>query len=163
MQPPLDIRRASAGDMTRVGELAARLVAAHHTFDAARFIPATRGTAEGYARFLTTQLDDADVLVFVAVEAGEIVGYAYASAEGTDWMSLRGPAGVIHDLFVVDDRRGHSIGQRLLDAVLHEFDARGVPQVVLSTAAANAGAQRFFARAGFRPTMIEMTRPGGGR
>lgn len=156
--PALLIRRATAADMAAVGALAAGLVEAHHAFDPARFLAATGHTADGYARFLGTQLDEADALVLVAERDGAIVGYAYAAIEGTDWMSLRGPAGVVHDLFVHDDQRGRAIGRQLLDAVLHEFETRGTPQVVLSTAAANTGAQRFFARAGFRPTMIEMTR-----
>jgi RimJ/RimL family protein N-acetyltransferase len=33
-----------------------------------------------------------------------------------------------------------------------------MPRVMLWTASQNATAQRLFARAGFRPTMIEMTR-----
>ena len=36
--------------------------------------------------------------------------------------------------------------------------ARGAPRVVLSTAERNEAAQRLFARAGFRRTMLEMTR-----
>ena len=39
-----------------------------------------------------------------------------------------------------------------------ELKARGAPMSVLSTAARNEAAQRLFARMGFRPTMIEMTR-----
>lgn len=39
-----------------------------------------------------------------------------------------------------------------------QLEARGAPQVVLSTAERNEAARRLFARAGFRPTMIEMTR-----
>ena len=39
-----------------------------------------------------------------------------------------------------------------------EFEAKGAPRVVLSTAEGNKAAQRLFARAGFRRTMIEMTR-----
>jgi RimJ/RimL family protein N-acetyltransferase len=36
--------------------------------------------------------------------------------------------------------------------------ARDAPRVVLSTAARNERAQRFFERAGFRRTMVEFTR-----
>ena len=46
----------------------------------------------------------------------------------------------------------------LLDATLAEVNARGAPRVLLSTAEGNESAQRLFARAGFRRTMIEMTR-----
>ena len=46
----------------------------------------------------------------------------------------------------------------LLDATLTELGRRGAPRVVLSTAERNEAAQRLFARAGFRRTMVEMTR-----
>ena len=46
----------------------------------------------------------------------------------------------------------------LLRATLETLADRGAPQVVLWTAARNEAAQRLFAAAGFRRTMIEMTR-----
>jgi ribosomal protein S18 acetylase RimI-like enzyme len=73
-------------------------------------------------------------------------------------MALRGPAGVLHDIIVDPASRGRGVGRRLLDAVTDWVRARGAPRLVLSTAARNEAAQRLFARAGFRPTMIEMTR-----
>ena len=73
-------------------------------------------------------------------------------------MSLRGPAGVLHDIVVDPAHRGNGVGQTLLDATLEAIKARGATQVVLSTAERNESAQRLFTRAGFRPTMIEMTR-----
>jgi len=68
------------------------------------------------------------------------------------------PAGVLYDIVVDQAHRGRGIGQALLDATLAELKTRGAPQVVLSTAERNESAQRLFARAGFRRTMIEMTR-----
>jgi ribosomal protein S18 acetylase RimI-like enzyme len=46
----------------------------------------------------------------------------------------------------------------LLSATVAALRVRGAPRVVLSTAERNESAQRLFARAGFRRTMIEMTR-----
>lgn len=73
-------------------------------------------------------------------------------------MSLRGPAGVLQDIVVDPACRGKGIGRTLLDAIIAALAARGEPRVVLSTAEQNETAQRLFARAGFRRTMIEMTR-----
>lgn len=73
-------------------------------------------------------------------------------------MSLRGPAGVLHDIVVDPARRGNGIGRMLLDATVGALASRGAPRVVLSTAERNVSAQRLFARAGFRRTMVEMTR-----
>jgi ribosomal protein S18 acetylase RimI-like enzyme len=87
-----------------------------------------------------------------------VLGYTYAAIEGYDYMSLRGPAGVLHDIVVDPAHRGRGIGWTLLGATLAALQALHAPRVVLSTAARNEAAQQLFTRAGFRPTMIEMTR-----
>jgi ribosomal protein S18 acetylase RimI-like enzyme len=152
------VRPAAAGDVETVGRLGALLVQMHHELDPARFIAATAGTARGYGDFLGSQLDEPGVIVLVAEREGEVVGYTYAGVEGRDYMSLRGPAGVVYDIVVDPPHRGQGIGRLLLDATIDALRRRGSRQVVLSTAEHNENAQRLFARAGFRRTMIEMTR-----
>lgn len=144
--------------MRAVGRLGAQLVRLHHDFDPQRFMPATDGTERGYGAFLGTQLDEPDVIVLVAEHDGEVIGYTYAGVEGVDYMSLRGPAGVLYDIVVEPVYRGRGIGRTLLDATLAALERRGAPRVVLSTAEQNRTAQLLFAHAGFRRTMIEMTR-----
>ena len=87
-----------------------------------------------------------------------MVGYSYAGVEGNDYMALRGPAGVVYDIVVDPGHRQQGIGRMLLDATLDALKARGAPRAILSTADKNEAAQHLFDRAGFRRTMIEMTR-----
>jgi ribosomal protein S18 acetylase RimI-like enzyme len=151
-------RSAVRADLRAIGRLGALLVRAHHNFDPERFIAATPRTEDSYASFLGTQLEEPSIVVLVAERDGEVLGYTYAGVEGYDYMSLRGPAGVLYDIVVDPAHRGQGIGRMLLDATLAALMARGAPQVVLSTAEQNEPAQRLFARSGFRRTMIEMTR-----
>jgi ribosomal protein S18 acetylase RimI-like enzyme len=152
------IRRAVAADMTAVGKLGALLVRTHYEFDPKRFLAATSGTARGYGSFLGTQLDEPTVIVLVAEREDKVIGYTYAGVEGTDYMSLRGPAGVLYDIVVDPEHRGQGVGRALLDATLEALKSAGAPRAVLSTAEQNAPAQHLFEHAGFRRTMIEMTR-----
>jgi len=152
------IRPATGADVPEIGRLGALLVQAHHDFDPKRFLPATERTRTGYDGFLRSQLDLPDSAVLVADEAGAVIGYAYAAIEGYDYLSLRGPAGILHDIIVAPEHRGRGVGRLLLDAVVTYFTSRGLPRMVLSTAERNVGAQRLFASQGFRRTMIEMTR-----
>jgi ribosomal protein S18 acetylase RimI-like enzyme len=152
------IRPATPADLPSIGRLGALLVRTHHDFDPQRFLEATPRTENAYASFLGSQLEEPSVLVLVAERDGEVLGYSYSGVEGHDYMSLRGPAGVLHDIVVDPAHRGHGVGRTLLDATLAALAARGAPRVVLSTAEQNEPAQRLFARAGFRRTMIEMTR-----
>jgi ribosomal protein S18 acetylase RimI-like enzyme len=152
------IRRATTDDLQRIGRLGALLVEEHHDFDPRRFLAARPGMPADYASFLGAQLEDPDKVVIVAEGKGDVVGYAFAAVEGYDYMALRGPAGVLHDVIVDPEHRGRGIGRLLLDAALEFFRTRGVPRVVLFTAERNEAAQRLFARMGYRRTMIEMTR-----
>lgn len=158
MTSPVVIRPATRADLPAIGRLGALLVRLHHDFDPQRFIPATPRTEQGYGSFLGTQLEVPDVIVLVAERDGEVLGYSYAGLEGFDYMALRAPAGALYDIVVDPAYRGHGVGRTLLDATLAALADSGAPRVVLSTAERNEPAQRLFARAGFRRTMIEMTR-----
>ena len=109
------------------------------------------GDHEGYFAAIAACLHEAEL-------DGDVIGYTYAGVEGWDYMALRGPAGVLYDIVVDPARRSQGVGRQLLEATLALLAERGAPRVVLSTAEQNEPAQRLFASAGFRRTMIEMTR-----
>jgi ribosomal protein S18 acetylase RimI-like enzyme len=152
------IRQATPKDLPAIGRLGALLVRAHYDFDPKRFIAPSPDTEDRYGWFLGTQLKKPNVIILVADRDGKVIGYTYSGVEGNDYMALRGPAGVVYDIVVDPAHRKQGVGRMLLDATLEALKARGAPRVVLSTAERNSDAQRLFDRAGFRPTMIEMTR-----
>jgi len=152
------IRAAAPADVPTIGRLGALLVREHHDFDPERFIAATPRTEKSYGSFLGTQLEEPNIVILVAERNGDVIGYTYGGVEGTNYMELRGPAGMLYDIVVDPAHRRHSVGRMLLDVTLEALKARGAPRVVLSTAERNDSAQRLFDRAGFRRTMIEMTR-----
>ena len=154
----VSIRRAAARDLEAVGRLGARLLRDHHAFDRLRFMAPLGNTEEGYAWFLGTQLDRDDAAVFVAERAGAVVGYVYAGIEPQSWKELREECGFIHDVYVDEAARHGGVATALLQAAAEWLCGRGMPRVVLWTAAPNEGARRLFERLGFRPTMTEMTR-----
>jgi ribosomal protein S18 acetylase RimI-like enzyme len=158
MNAPCTLRAATHADGAALGALGAMLVALHHDLDPARFFAASAQTARGYGGYLVSQIGEPQVVLLVADVGGEVVGYSYAAVEGIDYMALRGPAGVLYDLLVRPDQRGHGIGGALLAATLEALTRAGAPRVVLSTAERNVDAQRLFARVGFRRTMVEMTK-----
>ena len=158
MAPASSVRQATPKDLQAIGRLGALLVRTHYDFDARRFIAPSPDTEDRYGWFLGTQLKKPNVIILVADRDGKVIGYTYSGVEGNDYMALRGPAGVVYDIVVDPAYRKQGVGRMLLDATLKALKARGAPRVVLSTAERNSDAQRLFDRAGFRPTMIEMTR-----
>jgi len=152
----IEVRPAKASDEEALGRYGAALLHQHHAADARRFIHVEHPEA-GYGRFLVSQTKNDDALVLVAEHEGRVVGYVYASVESTNWMELRGPAGVIQDIYVDESARHLGAGRALLRAALEWVRSKGRTQVVLLTKTRNEHAQHLFAALGFRPTMIEMT------
>lgn len=144
--------------MAALGRFGAALVRVHHGFDSRRFLTPGPRLEEAYGQFLRTQLDEKDVVIFVAERAGAIIGYVYAGVEPRSWKELRDVAGFIHDVVVDPDARRSGIGTRLIEAAAAWLATRGVARVMLWTAEKNREAQRLFEQLGFRRTMIEMTR-----
>jgi GNAT superfamily N-acetyltransferase len=152
------IRPATPADLPALGRLGALLMRAHYDFDPKRFMDPGTDPAEGYAWFLGRQLKDNDVVVYVAEQDDDVIGYVYAGIEPISWKELRDECGFIHD--VVVDERGRRTGTAtaLIEKAVEWLRERGAPRVMLWTAEKNAGAQQLFAKLGFRRTMIEMTR-----
>jgi ribosomal protein S18 acetylase RimI-like enzyme len=155
--PTIIVRPAVPADAAALGKLGALLLSLHHDLDPGRFIGPDKDTPKLYADFLYMERQRGDAIVLVAEDAGKVLGYAYAAMEGADFMALRGPAGVLHDLVVDPKHRGHGIGRMLIDAIRANVASRGAPRLVLSAAARNRSAQALFEALGFRSTMIEMT------
>ncbi len=152
----IQVRVATAADREYLGRFGGALMRQHHESDSRRFIQVEHPEA-GYGRFLVSQLEDPNSLVMVAVHAGAVVGYVYAAVESTNWMELRGPAGVVHDVYVDEAARRLGAGRELMRAAIEWIRSKGRTQVVLLTKTRNEHAQHLFTALGFRPTMIEMT------
>ena len=154
---PVTVRIAQPDDERALGRLGAMLVAEHHDFDPKRFIAPMPELPQRYGAFLVSQIGKPGMLVLAAERDGALVGYAYAGMEGSDYMALRGPAGVLYDLVVDPGHRRQGVGSALLGAALAALRQLGAPRALLFTAEKNDAARAMFAKAGFRQTMIEMT------
>ena len=152
----ITIRPATTSDQESLGRFGGALMRQHHTADPRRFIQVEHPEA-GYGRFLVSQLSNPDSLVMVAEHSGKVIGYVFADVEPTSWMELRGPCGVVHDVFVDESARRLGAGRELLSAAIAWIRSKGRSQVVLLTKTRNEHAQHLFTRLGFRATMIEMT------
>jgi GNAT superfamily N-acetyltransferase len=118
----LVIRRARVDELAACAGLYVRVLRATFTW-----VPPDRHRTED---FLAAARDEE---VFVAIEAGRLVGLA----------SLYRPQVFLHSLYV--EPRGRGIGKALLDHVLAETGGA----LSLKCQAANLGAQAFYDREGF--------------
>ena len=152
----ITIRPATTADQQALGRFGGALMRQHHAADPKRFIQVDHPEA-GYGRFLVSQISNSNSLVMVAEHSGAIIGYVFADVEPTNWMELRGPCGVVQDIYVDETARHLGAGRELMTAAIAWIRSKGRSQVVLLTKTRNEHAQHLFAKLGFRPTMMEMT------
>ncbi len=152
----ITIRLATPSDHEQLGRFGGALMRLHHAADPPRFIQVDHPEA-GYGRFLVSQLSNPDSVVMVAEHSGTVIGYVFAAVESTNWMELRGPCGVVQDIYVDEAARRLGAGRELMSAAIAWIRSKGRSQVVLMTKTRNEHAQQLFTALGFRPTMIEMT------
>lgn len=155
------VRPARRSDLPALGAFGAKLARLHHGWDPLRFFLPDEPLQAGYAWWLGKERANPRAVVLAAVRGGgrgQAVGYAYGRIEPRDWNSLRERCGVAVDLWVEPDARGEGVGRLLVERLVAELARLGAPRVVLEVAAKNRGAQRVFAKLGFRRTMLELTR-----
>jgi ribosomal protein S18 acetylase RimI-like enzyme len=157
MHEPCVVRKALTADLPAAARLAGELVRMHHERDPERFFLPDR-VEQGYAWWFERELTRDAAVILVSEQRGTITGYAYGTLEERDWNLLLDEHGAIHDIYVAADERRRGAGRLLLGAIVAELEARGAKRIVLSTMVDNERAQQVFRQAGFRPTMLEMTR-----
>lgn len=144
-------------DLPAVGELAGKLVRAHHAYDPARFMKPV-DPERGYARWFAQRLQSDEAILLVAADGQGVCAYAYAEMEPRSYNELLDACAKLHDIYVDERVRRLGVGEKLLREVFRLATEKGAPRVVLLTASQNEAAQRLFKRVGFRTTMLEMTR-----
>jgi RimJ/RimL family protein N-acetyltransferase len=153
----ITVRPARPADAEALGRMGGALVRQHHHFDSERFM-LPEDVEGGYRWWLGKELRAKDAVVLVAERDGEVIGYVYGRVESRDWSTLRDSHGGLHDIWVEESARGTGAGTLLAEELVRRFAELGVPRVILMSAAKNEAAHRFFARLGWRHTMVEMTR-----
>ncbi|WP_376874353.1 GNAT family N-acetyltransferase [Albirhodobacter sp. R86504] len=89
--------------------------------------------------------------VLVAMEAGEVLGYA---SYGT-WRAIDGFRRTVeHSVYVSAQARGRGVGVALMEALIAEAKTRGVHVMVAAIDASNAVSIRLHERLGFRQTGV---------
>jgi ribosomal protein S18 acetylase RimI-like enzyme len=109
-------------------------------------------------------LEKPDTVLLLAFDGAELVGYVLSHVLPLDetWIGDTWRTGQriaeLESLAVSASHRGQGIGSALLDAMDEALEAQGIRDVFVGALAGNEGALRLYARRGFRPTWLYMSR-----
>jgi GNAT superfamily N-acetyltransferase len=148
------VRRATRKDARRVAEMAIKLALQHKNYDSQRF--SELAPLEQAQQYYGSQTDTTDAAILVAELENEIVGFTFIQYEAKDYANLLENAAWLHDIYIEEVARGHNAGNLLIESSIKAAKELGADKLMLSVAAKNEFAKDFFARNGFKATMVEM-------
>ena len=151
----MDIRRASAPDAGRINDLLRQVAAVHSRIRPDLF---KSGQKKYTDEELLAIIRDDQRPIFVAVESGQVLGYAFCVFQQhvddnilTDVKTL-----YIDDLCVDEAARGKGIGRALYDFAVRFARESGCYNLTLNVWAGNDPAQRFYEAMGLKPQKTGM-------
>jgi ribosomal protein S18 acetylase RimI-like enzyme len=160
----MEIRPALPEDVPEVLPMVAKICALHESWDPAKY-GFRSDPAEMYRGWLRNRAKDPRSVFLVAQREGagageppRLVGFLVATVDEEVPIYRLREYGFIHDLWVEPEYRNEGIARQMVMLAIERFQAIGVSQVRLDTAAANEAARNLFASCGFRVSTIEMLR-----
>jgi ribosomal protein S18 acetylase RimI-like enzyme len=165
MSAPAQIRPGGPQDLDRLEPL---WLSVHHRHaesmpELAPYVDDATTWAERRALYAEL-LAKPDTVLLLAGAGDALVGYGLAHVMRADesWVAdtwVTGPRiGEIESLAVVAEHRGRGLGTELLDRLERELRAQGVTDLVIGVLPGNDGAIRMYARRGYRPTWMYLSR-----
>jgi ribosomal protein S18 acetylase RimI-like enzyme len=153
------VREVGAERIPDLAELWESLGRHHASLDE---VPAVRPAADRWERRQRQYcqwLSDGDGHLFVADRDGRAVGYLMLTiSDGPATWEVGDRVAEIETMAVLPDERSSGVGSLLMDAALAAADAAGIDAVAVGVVHSNAGAIRFYERAGFEHFYVEMLR-----
>jgi ribosomal protein S18 acetylase RimI-like enzyme len=117
--------------------------------------------ADAHLVHLLARCDEYDGAIFVALDAGDVVGvvcvWGQVPPYGPDDVPL--DFAYISDLAVLATHRGRGIGRALLECAEAFAHERGAASLRVGVRTRNAGARRLYATVGFTEDRIELVKP----
>lgn len=166
MPDTVAIRRATLDDLPQILERWSELIAHHQSVHPDLFVlaPHARGT---YGAFLRTQMANRSSLVLVASLGVPLGTHGVRLIDGflSGAFGQRAPhfverdVGMIFDVAVRPEARGHGIGQQLVAEAERIFSKRGIKWLQADYAPSNDSAARFWQADGLKPLLVGGYRP----
>lgn len=156
------VARAKREDLPGVVDLCMLVEAQHETYNAVRW-RRRPNIRQGYLNWMSTHLEEPDMLVLAAREEGPggagVVGALLAAIEAEIPIYTYRNYAFVHDLAVAEGYRRQGLARRMLEEAKTWANERGMNQLRLMVAVQNPEARALFEGFGFQHTYEEMILP----
>ncbi len=148
------VRKATPADAGAIAHFAMLLSEQHRGYDNFRFV--TLPDLDGAKGYYDGRTEAKGAEVLIAEADGQAIGFAYLEYEAKNYADLLENAVWLHDIYLVEGARDSGAGRMLIEAAKEAAIEMGADKLMLHVAAHNKAGEKFFKRAGFETTMMEM-------
>lgn len=152
----MEIRTFKKADVAEVAQLVRQMAEHHHALDT---FYKSGEEYSGAEEMVGSWIDDIEMQLFVAEDAGKISGYIRIGIEEGPEYSKEKKIGVVYDSFVAEKDRRQGTATKLFENSLAWFKKKKVNFVELNVDARNNGAIEFWRKLGFDDYKLRMRRP----
>ena len=148
----MEIFTPTAQDISALLELLEETYHLHHDLDDVYYVPWSEGVRGKLKRYLEGGVERGEPRALAAREGDQCIGLILYRVEGGGAIDTHfNRCGVVSEVVVTGNLRGHGVGRQLLMQVEREFEEEGVRYVKLFCSSSNQRAHGFYEREGYRP------------
>ncbi len=156
----MNLRRATAEDVSLVLPMVAKTAAFHQNLDPAKY-GFLNNPSERYRNWLTARSNDERSVFLIADaslagESPKLAGFLIGTVEKEIPIYKLTEFGFIHDIWVEENYRHEGIARQLVTLAIERFREIGVKQVRLDVLVQNEPARGLFKSCGLRESTVEM-------
>ncbi len=148
----MEIFKPTAQDIPALLELLEETYHLHHDLDDIYYVPWSDGVKAKLERYLSGAVEAGKPRALAARDAEQCIGLILYKVEGGGAIDTHfNQCGVVSEVVVTGNLRGHGVGRQLLTKVEREFADEGIQHVKLFCSSSNQRARGFYEREGYRP------------
>lgn len=151
------VREANRNDLEAILDLWEEFTQSLHQMEP-DFFQLKPNAREIYGKILKKRLKFPEYRIFVAEDAGTLIGYHLVSIRYPSEVFIQSPYGHISDLYLKRGYRGQRIGCQLIEAGKNWFIRHGVNKLDVKTFQANPKGKAFWESNGFQPFEVAFKR-----
>ncbi len=145
------IRKATIADLPFITKFAVELINLHADFDP--YYEPAKNVKDVYFKCFKSYIGSSSKLLLVAVDVGEIIGFAAGEICGRAPVFAIKKNGLISDIYVEKTWREKGVAQLFISKLFDWFKTKKVPCVELTVHVKNEVGQKVWAKYGFKTYM----------
>lgn len=150
MMPNMEIAKPTLADIPALLELWRGQYEYHHSLDNIYYAPYSDELRKTFEEYLTAAINEDTTHVLIARHEEKIAGFITFTEDEESYFDTNiKKFGLVIEVYVSDESRGHGVGKRLMEAAEDFFRSKGLTDVKLACSSFNKNTLDFYEHIGY--------------